>query len=194
VDRFSAILARNEVPPVREGHFFPREPMIEQSQNESPEIRIDRDGVWYYRNIEMTRKEIVQYFVQHLQRDSRGHYQIELGCEHCRIQVDDVPYIIRSVSSGFTGVDGRMCMIISLSDGSCEELNPETIRIGENNVPYCRVKRSGHEARFSRQAYYQLAENIEYDSHQDRYFMTVDSRSYPIAVNQTTENGGSHVR
>jgi hypothetical protein len=179
---------------VREGHFFTREPMTEQPPNESPEIRIDRDGVWYFRNMEMTRMEIVQYFYQHLRRDSRGHYQIELGQEHCRVQVDDVPYIIRGVSSGFAGADGRPCMVISLSDGSCEELNPETIRIGENNVPYCRVKKSGHEARFSRQAYYQLAVNIEHDPHQDCYFMTVDGRSYPLAVNQKTENGGPHVR
>ena len=168
--------------------------MAEQPQNESPGIRIDRNGVWYFRDMEMTRFEIVQYFYNHLRRDSRGHYQIELDHEHCRIQVDDVPYIIRSVSSGFSGADGRPCMVISLSDGSREELNPETIRIGENNVPYCRVKKNEHEARFSRQAYYQLSENIEHDPHQDRYFMNVDGRSYPLAVNQTTENGGPHVR
>jgi hypothetical protein len=142
----------------------------------------------------MTRKEIVQYFYQHLRLDSQGHYQIEIGHEHCRVQVDDVPYIIRSVSPRFAGVGGRMCMVISLSDGSCEELNPETIRIGKNNIPYCRVKKSRHEARFSRQAYYQLAIHIVHDPHQDRYFMTIDGRSYTLAVNQKTENGGPHVR
>ena len=123
-DRFSAIPARKGVPPVRGGTlFYERATMAEQPQNESPEIRIDRDGVWYFRNIEMTRMEIVQYFYQHLRRDFQGNYQIELGHEHCRVQVDDVPYIIQSVSSGFAGVDGRPCMVISLSDGSCEELS-----------------------------------------------------------------------
>jgi hypothetical protein len=179
---------------VRQGYSFTTEPMTEQHQNESPEIRIDRDGVWYFRKMEMTRKEIVQYFYQHLRRDSQGHYQIELGGEHCPVQVDDVPYIIRNVSSGFTGVDERPCMVISLSDGSFEELNLETIWIGENNVPYCSVKKGGQEARFSRQAFYQLAVNIEHDPHQDRYFITVEGRSYPLAVNQKTENGGPHVR
>jgi uncharacterized protein len=167
-------------------HFFSREPMTGQSQSESPQIRIDWNGVWYFRNMEMTRKDIVQYFYQHLRRDSQGHYQIQIGSESCRVQVDDVPYIIQSLSQGLTGVDGRTCMVISLSDGSCEELNPETIRIGGNNIPYCRVKESRHEARFSRQAYYQLAVNIEHDPHQDRYFMTIDGRSYPLTVNQTT--------
>ena len=160
--------------------------MAEQPHNESPEIRIDRNGVWYFQNMEMTRKEIVQYFYQHLRRNSQGHYHIEIGSEHCRVQVDDVPYVIQSVSPGFAGIDGRTCMVISLSDGSCEELNPETILIGGNNIPYCRVKKSQHEARFSRQAYYQLAVNIEHDPHQDRYFMTMGDRSYPLTVNQKT--------
>jgi hypothetical protein len=189
----SDIPARREVMAVRERDSFTREQMTEQAQNESSEIRIDREGVWYFRNMEMTRKEIVQYFYQHLRRDSQGYYKIVLGRENCRVQVDDVPYIIQSVSPGFSGVDGRTRLVISLSDGSCEELNPETIRIGGNNIPYCRVKESRHEARFSRQAYYQLAVNIEHDPHQDRYFMTVDGRSYPLAVSQKTENGGAHV-
>ena len=167
--------------------------MTKQPQNKSPEIRIDRDGVWYYRNVEMERKEIVQYFYQNLRRDDHGHYQIELNHEHCRILVEDVPYVVRSVSMGFPGADGQPGMVISLSDGSCEELDPETIRIGEKDVLYCRVKNSEYEARFSRQAYYQLVENINHDPHQDRYFITIGNRSYTLAVNQPTENGGPHV-
>jgi hypothetical protein len=166
--------------------------MTEQSQNESPEIRIDRDGVWYYQNMEMKRLEIVQYFYQHLRRDDQGQYRVELNHEHCFIQVEDVPYVIRSVSSGFTAADGQPGMVISLSDGSCEELDPETIRIGEKNVLYCRVKKNEYEARFSRKAYYQLAENIKHDPHQDRYFITIGNRSYTLAVNQPSENGGAH--
>jgi uncharacterized protein len=167
--------------------------MTEQPQNESPEIRIDRDGVWYYRNMEMKRHEIVQYFYKHLQRDDQGNYRIELNNEHCLIQVEDVPYVIRSVSWGSAGVDGQPGMSISLSDGSCEELDPETIRIGEKDVLYCRVKEKEYEARFSRQAYYQLAKNINHDPHQNRYFITIGNRSFALAVKQSTENGGPHV-
>jgi uncharacterized protein len=173
--------------------FFAGVSMTERSQNESPEIRIDRDGVWYYRNVEMIRTEIVQYFYKHLRRDSQGHYRIELNHEHCSIQVDDVPYVIRSVSSGVEGADGQPAgMVISLSDGSCEELDPETIRIGEKDILYCRVKKNEHEARFSRQAYYQLAENMNHDPQQDLYYITIGNRSYTLAVHQTNENGGPH--
>jgi uncharacterized protein len=171
---------------MRDGHFFMSEPMTEQPLKESPEIRIGWDGVWYFRGMEMTRKDIVQYFYQHLRQDSHGHYQIEIGSQCCRVQVDDVPYIVQSVCPGFAKADARTCMVISLSDGSFEELNPGSIRIGGNNIPYCRVKEGRHEARFSRQAYYQLAVNIEHDPCQDRYVMIVDGCSYTLTVNQET--------
>jgi len=107
--------------------------------------------------------------------------------------VDDVPYVIRSVSSGVEGADGQPAgMVISLSDGSCEELDPETIRIGEKDILYCRVKKNEHEARFSRQAYYQLAENMNHDPQQDLYYITIGNRSYNLAVHQPNENGGPH--
>lgn len=167
--------------------------MAEEPRNESPEIRIDREGVWYYGNVEMTRTEIVQYFYQHLHQDSQGNYQIELNHERCSIRVEDVPYVIRSVSMQLSEADGSPGrLIISLSDGCCEELHPETIRIGEKDVLYCRVKNKEHEARFSRQAYYQLAEHIEHDPHQDRYFMMIGDRSYNLEVNKPNENGGHH--
>lgn len=167
--------------------------MTEHPPNELPEIRIDREGVWYYRDIEMTRADIVQYFYQHLHRDLQGNYHIELNQERCSIRVEDVPYVIRSVSMEVAGSDvSPQSMIISLSDGCREELNPETVRIGEMNVLYCRVKKNEHEARFSRQAYYQLAEYIEHDPRKDRYFLVIGDHPYALAANQPNENGGTH--
>jgi len=169
-------------------------PMKEPSQHELPPIRIDRNGIWYYRDMEMTRFDIVQYFYRHLQRDSNGQYRITVADEQCPIQVDDVPYVVRSVSRHFSEGSGRQCMVVSLSDGSFEELNPETIRIGKDNVMYCRVKQGNHYARFSRKAYYQLSEYIEHDSQNDRYFITLDGQYYDLVEGLPTENGGSHVR
>ena len=167
--------------------------MAQRPRNELPEIRIDREGVWYYRDVEMIRIDIVQYFYQHLHRDPLGSYQIELNQEKCTIHVEDVPYVIRSVSTELSGADDRpRSMVIALSDGCLEELDPETLRVGDKDVLYCRVKKREHEARFSRQAYYQLAEYIEYDPHQDRYFLVIGDRPYPLAENQPNENGGTH--
>jgi len=42
-------------------------------------------------------------------------------------------------------------------------------------VPYCRV-RADLEARFSRAAYYQLAEFIEYDEQADKFHLVLDGK------------------
>lgn len=167
--------------------------MAQRAPNELPEIRIDREGVWSYRGVEMIRNDIVQYFYQHLHRDSQGNYQIELDQERCSIHVEDVPFVVRSVSAEFSPTDDRpQKLIIALSDGCVEELDPETLRIGVKDVLYCRVREREHEARFSRQAYYQLAEYIEYDPRRDRYFLAIGGHPYALSANQPNENGGTH--
>ena len=95
--------------------------------------------------------------------------------------VEDVPYVIRSVESGFSQIDGRPCIEISLSDGSKEELDLAIpFWTGEGNVMYCKVKNGEHAARFSRPAYYQLCGYIEHDSARGTYLVTVNKISYPI--------------
>lgn len=167
--------------------------MKEPLRNESPPIRIDRNGVWYFQDVEMTRFEIVRYFYDHLQRDANGQYRIEIADDQCLVQVDDVPYVVQGISEQSPDANGRQGMVISLSDGTREELNPGTLRIGEGNVPYCRIKQGKHEARFTRQAYYQLAKYIEHDAKNDRYFMNLDGSLYDLTEIQSTVNGGPYV-
>jgi hypothetical protein len=72
------------------------------------------------------------------------------------------------------------CIVISLSDGSIEELNLDhPFWIGKDNIIYCRVKRGEYAARFSHPAYYQLCERIEHDSAVDIYVITVNNNSLP---------------
>ena len=113
--------------------------------------------------MEMTRFEIVQYFYDHLQRDANGKYRIEIADDQCPVQVDDAPYVVRGISELPSEANGRRCIIVCLSDGTREVLNPETLRIGEGNVPYCRVKQGEHEARFTRQFEAQLRSARRWD-------------------------------
>ena len=145
------------------------------------EIRIDKQGVWYFHDEEMKRQDIVRYLYQYLKRDSAGKYLIETGNDRCYVTIEDVPYIIRSVESCFSKNDGQPCIEISLSDGSKEELNLDIpFWTGEDNVLYCRVKKGEHAARFSRPAYYQLCEYIEHDSESDTYVVAFGNSSHPL--------------
>jgi hypothetical protein len=168
--------------------------MNEAECSDKPEIRIDQDGKWFYRDVEMIRKDIILYFSDHLRRDSVGNYYIETESEQCPIRVDDVPYVVRTISLASSGTNGEPIVVqMDLSDGSSETLEPETLTIGNRNIIYCDVKKGRHEARFSRQAYYQLAEHIEQDPGRDLYRLKIGKKSYPLHA-KTGTNGGSNVR
>jgi hypothetical protein len=149
--------------------------------NNNCEIRIDKGGIWYCNGGEMKRQDIVQYFYQHLKRDNDGNYLIEIGNDFCIVSVEDAPYVIRSVAVSCSKNDGQQCIVLSLTDGSSEELNHNIpLWTGSDNVMYCRVKRGEYVARFSRSAYYHLCEYAEYDTEREQYFINLINRSYPI--------------
>ena len=57
-------------------------------------IRIDKNGVWYYKGAEMFRREIVNFFYQNLRQDESGRYLIELPNDRCYLEVEDAPFVV----------------------------------------------------------------------------------------------------
>jgi len=149
----------------------------------SSEIRIDKDGQWHFGKAEMVRQDIVQYFYQHLKRDEQGCYLIEIEEDRCYIEVEDTPYVIRGVTFLDSSSIGMPHIELSISDGTKEILNiNDYLRIGKGDVLYCPVKNGEHEARFSRPAYYQLCERIEYNEKDDRYLLKAGHGFYPLCI------------
>jgi len=120
-------------------------------------IRIDRDGRWFYENSEIIHPTILKLFCDSLEMDAAGKYRIIVENELCYINVEDAPFIVKSLygdcSSGLT---------ILLNSQYSEELDPETLFIGKDNVLYARLA-SGIPVKFNRSAYYQLAMLMEED-------------------------------
>jgi uncharacterized protein len=143
------------------------------------DIRIDREGVWFYKGTEMSRRDIINYFYQHLLRDESGYF-IQVGHQRCRVDVEDTAYVVRAVY--WTGVGNNLeeNARLLLSDDSIEELDPETLRIGQENILYCGVKARRFDARFSTSSYHHLAENIRYDALNDSYFIELKGRRHLI--------------
>ena len=146
-------------------------------------IRIDKDGVWYYNDAEMIRKDIVVLFSQNLTHDESGKYLIELNEEKCYVEVEDTPFVIKKLS--LTKNHEEDSLSVFLSDESIEELDLNSLRISEANILYCTVKNNRFNARFSRAAYYQLAEFIEHDPDSGMFFVALNGRSYPIGDMRT---------
>lgn len=151
--------------------------------NDHHEIWIDKEGIWYFRGMEMNRGDIVQYFYNYLKKDRDGNYSIEIENDRCKVRVEDTPYVIRNIAVNFSGSSGQPYIELSLNDGSSEGLNLDApLRIGEDNVLYCMVKKGEHEARFSRPAYYQFCEHIDYDSQRRKYRLILNQFSYPLLL------------
>ena len=148
----------------------------------SSDIRIDKEGTWYFRGAEMFRREIVDYFYRNLKLDDSGRYVIELSGEpgeRCYVDADDTAFVVRAVWRKASRDRGEN-IVVTLSDGTEEILNPLTLRIGRENVMYCTVKDGRFPARFSKAGYYQLAELIDYDVDRDAYYLTLNDQRYDI--------------
>jgi len=144
-------------------------------------IRIDKDGVWYYRGAEMYRKDIVQYLYGHIKKDIDGDYYIELSdYDRCKIDVEDTAFIVRSAERVQSDNKQTEMIKIHLSDGSSEELCLDSLSISGENVLYCQVKGREYKARFSRKSYYQIISDVEYDEKHTKFFLKLNGHRYFI--------------
>lgn len=57
------------------------------------EIRIKRDGKWYANDVEMFRTNILNIFVNNMERDGNGQYYIAMNQETFPLVVEDVPFM-----------------------------------------------------------------------------------------------------
>ena len=151
---------------------------------ENYEIKIDKDGIWYYNGAHMFRKEILSIFFQNLRIDECGRYLIELGPERCYLHVEDTAFVVAAVYKTKLPGNGREHIDILLNDDSCEKLETNSLYTGGDNVLYCRVKEGRFTARFSRNSYYQLAEFIEQSENGANFFINLNGEKYFIKSNQ----------
>ncbi|MGP8153713.1 MAG: DUF1285 domain-containing protein [Smithella sp.] len=148
------------------------------------EIKIDKDGLWYYQGAHMFRKEILSVFFQCLRIDECGKYLIELGEDRCYLNVEDTAFVVAAVHKTKLPGNGLEQIEIILNDDSCEELEINSLHTGRDNVLYCRVKEGRFAARFSRKSYYQIAEFIEQSENGADFFINLNGEKYFISSNQ----------
>ena len=65
------------------------------------DIRIARDGSWFYKNTPIGRPALVKLFASALKRDAAGDYWLETPAERGRITVEDAPFV--AVEATFAG-------------------------------------------------------------------------------------------
>jgi hypothetical protein len=150
------------------------------------DIRIDEEGMWFYRGVEMSRTDIVKLFCRHLAQDISGCYFIEIGKQRYQVEVDDTAYVVQSVDWGDGGPETGECVYLLLSDSTIETLDPRTLRINKDNILYCRIRNRHFDARFSRSSYYRFAERLKHDPLKDAFFILLNGQRHYISHVQST--------
>ena len=134
-------------------------------------IRIDKEGNWYYQDLPIINKKIYLYLNQCLSQEPSGRYILSMNGENCYLEVEDTPFVIQEVY--LPSDSGQLSsLVVKLNDGTEEILKADTLRVGHDNVLYCRVKDGLHEARLLRNAYYQLGEFLQQDG--QNYYLVIE--------------------
>ncbi|SHJ10048.1 hypothetical protein SAMN02745194_01774 [Roseomonas rosea] len=135
-------------------------------------MRIARDGTWYYQGSPIGRKELVCLFASVLKREADGSYWLETPAERGRIEVEDAPFVAVELTWGHCCGEGacdtgtrkrpaRQCLTFRTNLGemvSADEDHPIRVEIDpvtREPRPYVTV-RPGLEARISRPVFYEL--------------------------------------
>ncbi|MBT8409543.1 MAG: DUF1285 domain-containing protein [Alphaproteobacteria bacterium] len=124
------------------------------------DMRIARDGTWFYQRTPIGRKELVRLFSTILRKDGERYFLVT-PVEKVGITVDDAPFVAVDCEAAGTGADQVLTFHTNVGDTATAgphtpirvERDPET---GEPS-PYVMV-RAGLEALIDRKSFYRLVE------------------------------------
>ncbi len=138
-------------------------------------LLIDKEGRWFQNGAEIIHPEIYRALNRLLEPIPGGGYQIRSGKEICRVEVEDAPFVVQRIVQ-----EAPSSLVLELNDGTREDFRPDRFWIGDQNIPYTKIKADVFHARFSRPAYYQLAEHIVGDESENNFFIVINGEKWPI--------------
>ena len=137
-----------------------------------PKLRVDVSGDWYDDDVQITHPGILANLRSGLRRDGQGYFiQTRVRIP---VAVADVPFVVARLQRRDDVLN------VVLIDDTSEDVDPDTLRIGPDDVPYCAVKGGAFEARLSRAAAFQLLALADYDEGTGRGTLHLGERRYPL--------------
>lgn len=124
------------------------------------QMRIARDGTWFYRGSPIGRLPLVKLFASVLRRDPEGAYWLVTPAERGRIEVEDAPFLAVALTVEGAGRGQRLILRTNVDEFvTAGQDNPLRVDTGASGqpAPYILV-RDGLEARLARPVFYELVE------------------------------------
>ena len=148
------------------------------------DMRIGRDGTWYYLKTPIGRKPLVKLFASIIRKDGDSYFLVT-PVEKVGIQVDDAPFVAVDFEASGVGKDQRVQFVTNVDDSA--EAGPEhPVRVlrdpetGEVS-PYVHI-RSNLEALIDRKSFYRLVDICVHESHrgEDWFGLWSNGRFFPF--------------
>ncbi len=128
------------------------------------DIRIARDGTWFYLGSPIGRQPLVKLFASVLRRDEDGRHYLVTPVEKIGITVDEAPFLAVEMATTGAGVEQQLTLRTNLGElvkvDADHPLRFEKETDSGGLKPYVLV-RGRLEALFTRALMYQLADLIE---------------------------------
>ena len=124
------------------------------------DMRIAKDGTWYYQGSPINRSSLVRLFSTILRRDEDGCFYLVTPVEKWRIQVEEAPFIAVSFEKKIIEGKQVLSFVTNVGDSVIADVqHPIRVEVDPDNgepSPYIRI-RDGLEAMLSRNVFYHLA-------------------------------------
>ena len=138
----------------------PRQPFRTPIELRELDMRIARDGTWYYRGSPINRLPLAKLFASVLRREPDGSFWLVTPAERGRVTVEDAPFVAVELDVQGAGRDQRLIFRSNLDEivaaGPDHPLRVETAA-DDTPTPYI-LMRPGLEARLLRPVFYELVE------------------------------------
>jgi hypothetical protein len=153
------------------------------AEDEAYDIRIARDGTWYYQGTPIGRPALVKLFATVLRRDEAGDFWLITPAERGRITVEDAPFVAVAMTVENAAAGREQTLAFRTNLDHMVEAGPEhPIAVafdpesGEPR-PYIRIK-DRLDALIGRAVYYDLVERAE--EHEGRVGVWSKGRFFPL--------------
>ena len=141
-------------------------------------IRLDREGRFVHEGAEVTHEGLRRALFRWLDTEPDGRVVLRLDARRfAYVDVDDTPLVARAARLEGDGAGARV--LLALSDGSEEPLDPETLTLDGAGVLRARVRGGRLEARLGTSAAAVLADLVSDEA--GRPVLTLAGRRHPLA-------------
>lgn len=142
------------------------------------DMRIARDGTWFYSGTPIGRPAMVKLFSTVLRRDADGKYYLVTPVEKLGIKVDDAPFVAVEMAREGAGKDQVLSFRTNVDDWViADQDHPIRVSIdAKTNQPSPKILvRDNLEALIARPVFYDLVELAEHRTSGDKTTLSVCS-------------------